>query len=123
MTTLRALTRGTVAAFAGGTLMLGAAWAGVGLTPLSSAGPAATSTAAAGSNASARASAAALANARTIAARNAGATSAAATGSTAPGVDLSGLKPMPAGEFLVGASVRSLAPDPTKWQRTGCSEY
>ncbi|MGH9186739.1 MAG: hypothetical protein ACRD0U_13135 [Acidimicrobiales bacterium] len=36
--------------------------------------------------------------------------------------DLSVLQPLPAGQFLVGAAVTSIAPDPSRWQTEGCSE-
>src|SRR4051794_15401536 len=111
MTTLRALTRGSIAAFAGGTLLVGAAWAGVGFAPASPAGDvAATAAGTGGSTAPAHASQAALADAHLLTTRNAGTGSAAASGS-GKAVDLSGLRPLRKGEFLVGASVRSLSPD------------
>lgn len=89
-----------VASFVTGLCMVGAAWAGVGLAPT-------------GSNGTAPGLPVASPEARK---------SLAALTTDADGgfPDLSALQPLTNGEFLVGATMTSLAPDPSKWQTEGC---
>jgi hypothetical protein len=101
--TLLRLARYAAIAFVAGTLLVGVAWAGVGLAPVSHR-PAAHVP---------DASTPALVAARALAAQ------AHADSLTTP--DLSGLQPLGAGQFLVGATTTSLAPDPTKWQTKDCA--
>lgn len=99
--------RRAVASFLGGSLIVGTAWAGVGLSPASN------QSSATGPKAPGQAVAAAAQVA------DLGGTQA---GSLTP-PDLTPLKqnPLSGGLFYVGADETSIAPDPAKWQRTGCS--
>jgi hypothetical protein len=100
----RSLLRRAAAGLAGGAVLVGSAWAGTGLT-----GGAGDPTPRGGLVAPSREAAA-------------GAASLAAQAADPRPPDLSGLRPLPAGEFLVGAAVTSLAPDAERWQTEGCSE-
>jgi hypothetical protein len=104
MRMLHSTARKAVAGLVSGTVLVGTAWAGVGLAPVGDGGQ--------DGPATAPASAAAEAAAHAVAADT-------STGLTPP--DLSGLTAeLPDGEFLVGADVGSLAPDPSRWQTEGC---
>jgi hypothetical protein len=100
--------RRALIAFMGGMLVVSAAWAGVGLMP----SPARRLPVAAASR-PAQVAAAALAQQVAVAAQP------GFDPLTAP--DLSALRPLPQGQFLVGAAVTSLAPDPKRWQKTDCA--
>jgi len=102
--------RRAVASFLGGTLVVGAAWAGVGLSPHTTA-PASDSTAP-----KAPGQATAAAAQLNLTAKQAGAL-------TPP--DLTPLRenPLDNGLFYVGADETSIAPDASLWQTQGCSEY
>jgi hypothetical protein len=100
--------RRAVAAFLGGALLVGVAWAGVGLAPSPGSSPSAR-------RAVATASAAALASAATLADQP------SANPLRPP--SLKGLKPLPAGQFMVGTAVTSLAPTSPSWQTVGCSQF
>ena len=89
--------------------VIGTAWAGVGLVPVSA--PVAPEPDPAARTTAAEASGAARAAAHQV-----------AEGGTVAPPDLSGLSRLPDGEFLVGASEASIAPDPEQWQTEGCSE-
>jgi hypothetical protein len=94
--------RRALVAFLGGTLVVGAAWAGVGLAPHPDG------------------------SAPVPAASPAARTAAAALAAQQPNdplttPDLSSLDELPEGQFLVGASVTSLAPDAKKWQKQNCA--
>lgn len=104
------LLRRAAAGFVAGSVIVGAAWAGVVVDPLSrrSDRPGTDGTTPALPSRAATVAVEALSTSST-------------SGLTPP--DLSGLTPLPAGEFLVGASVTSLEPDAAKWQTTGCSQY
>ncbi|HUF34062.1 MAG TPA: hypothetical protein VMN58_12730 [Acidimicrobiales bacterium] len=97
----RTLFRTAIAGLAVGTTFLGAAWAGVGLGPVSTGQepvpPAPLPLAS--EEATDAADLVATEGAAALAAR------------------------LPDGQWLVGASVRSIAPDEKQWQTEGCSEY
>ena len=94
----RRLLRTAVAGAVAGTTLVGAAWAGVGLVPVPDDLP--------------------PAPAPPVPAEAGEAAAAVAAGGAAalPGR-------LPQGQWLAGASVRSIAPDPARWQTEGCSEY
>jgi hypothetical protein len=104
------LVRGAAGAFVAGTVLVGAAWAGVGLAPVSApSGPLDDLLPGVGDllpapSPQAEAAAAALGE-----------------GDGPPSLD--GLERLAPGELLVGAAVTSLDPDPDRWQTGGCSEY
>lgn len=110
----RILSRRLVVGVVSAATLLGTAWAGVGLAPVS---PDDAETAVAGSSSQRDASAGSSA-ASAVAQR---AVTEVSTQAGPP--DLSGLERLPGGEFLVGASERSLAPDPQRWQTEDCAEY
>ncbi|HZN14687.1 MAG TPA: hypothetical protein VFB78_10495 [Acidimicrobiales bacterium] len=94
--------RRALVAFLGGTLVVSAAWAGVGLKPAPKHG-----TALPIASRQARAAAAALA--------------AQQPANPLSPPDLKSLTPLPEGQFLVGATVTSLAPNPKLWQTKDCA--
>ena len=88
--------RSLVAGLVAGATVTGAAWAGVGLVPVTTPEP------------------------PPIPLASEEATEAAAVAEAGPAA-LPGR--LPDGAWLAGASVQSIAPDPSKWQTEGCSEY
>ncbi|CAN5644728.1 hypothetical protein BH20ACT2_BH20ACT2_24590 [soil metagenome] len=107
------LARTAAAMAVAGATLVGAAWAGIGLAPMG--------TEHAGAPAEREGLAAATGSALDAVQSLVGQESrSSAGGPVAP--DLSGLRPLPDGEFLVGGAVTSLAPDPARWQTEGCSE-
>lgn len=105
----RSLLQKAVAGFVGGAVLAGAAYAGT-VTDLPGFDAGETLEPVSGEAASTEAKAAAAAIGEQ-----------AGDGLTPP--DLSGLQRLPAGEFLVGAAVTSLAPDPARWQTEGCTQW
>ena len=99
----RSIARKGVAAFVAGLVMVGGAYAGIGLAPVSTDSPV---------------DGLPVASPEAIKATQA--LAASAEGGDFP--DLSVLAPLGGGNFYVGAAVTSLAPDETKWQKDGCYE-
>ena len=95
------MARKGVAGFVAGLVIVGGAWAGIGLAPVSTDNPT---------------------DGLPIAPPEASAAVAELASETEPGAfpDLSQLPALNGGNFYVGAAETSLAPDPSKWQTEGC---
>jgi hypothetical protein len=107
---LKFLSRRLIVSAVSTVTVVGTAWAGVGLMPVSTEqAPAAPAEQAVAPE---PASAVAAAAAESVQSADA-----------ASPPDLSGLQRLPDGEFLVGASEVSLAPDPEQWQTEDCAVY
>jgi hypothetical protein len=104
------IVRGAAGAFVAGAVLVGAAWAGVGLAPVSApSGPLDDLLPGAGDLLPAPS------------AQAEAAVEALGDGDGPPSLD--GLERLAPGELLVGAAVTSLDPDRDLWQTEGCSEY
>ncbi|HEV7888558.1 MAG TPA: hypothetical protein VGO92_13450 [Acidimicrobiales bacterium] len=106
--------RRAAAGFLGGSLVVGAAWAGVGLSPITKTA----TTDAAGARPKAPAAAFTAA-----AATKANATAATRDPLTPPSLDALKANPLSNGLFYVGADESSIVPRADKWQTQGCSVY